>query len=92
VLGILSVSPARADRHFGHALVTPPARHQERTSEALDFRDILARFEPLLDFFGGCHSIQLSYERDGWNFTAVSPRWVIVGESRCGDERGESHS
>jgi len=63
VLGILSHCRRAADRALGHALVTPPARLRSDPFQEPDPSGLSARFEPPLDFFGGRHSIQLSYRR-----------------------------
>jgi hypothetical protein len=44
--------------------------------------------EPSIRSFGGCHSIQLSYERVCCNFTAVCAPSPMMGESRVGRELG----
>ena len=73
---ILATSVSTRRSAFGHALVTPPIRHRSALFQAPDSTILSARFEPLLDFFGGQYSIQLSYGRiRGW-------RYYLPGASR----------
>ena len=60
---ILPIFVATRRSALGHSLVTPLNVRIDRLLEVADFADFSARFEPLVDFFGGRHSIQLSYGR-----------------------------
>jgi hypothetical protein len=60
---IVAISFLTRRSALGHSLVTPLTVWINGLLEVPDFPVFSARFEPLLDFFGGQYSIQLSYRR-----------------------------
>ena len=66
---IVAISFLTRRSALGHSLVTPLDVQINGLLEVPDFPILSARFEPLLDFFGGQYSIQLSYGRiRGWRY------------------------